>query len=133
MSSVDWKMLSFQRCGKYWPPSRMDRAQHQAHGGEESLLSSSTRPQAPSPLPLVLPSVFLLMAGDEMFRWPSRVEVHSALTRIPDELLEGFASPTTCLRAAGMGNLARCSKRPGGRWTTRLMERERRWGEEREG
>lgn len=49
-------------------------------------------PDSPKPPPLVLPSVFLLMAGDEMFRWPSKGEVRSALTCIPDGLLEGFAS-----------------------------------------
>jgi len=31
------------------------------------------------------------MAGDEMFRWPLRRKARSALTRIPDGLLEGFA------------------------------------------
>lgn len=48
-------------------------------------------PSPPSPklLPTVLPSVFLLMAGDEMFHWLSRGKVRSALTRIPDGLLEG--------------------------------------------
>lgn len=49
-------------------------------------------PNSPKPPPLVPPSVFLLMAGDEMFRWPSKGEVRSALTCIPDGLLEGFAS-----------------------------------------